>query len=183
MAQPKNNQRGSYVTSIESPCRAESKNIFTKKFGSPLTKLRGFEFWGSGTTPISGAFWSQMPKCRRLRAEGPRWHPSERTFEGRRPEMTSIWADIRGPKARDDIHLSGRLRAEGPRWHPSERTFEGRRPEMTSIWTDVWGPKARDETHLNGHLRAEGPRRNPSERTFEGRRPEMKPIWADVRGF
>ena len=67
MAQPKNNQSESYVTSIESPLRAESKNIFSKKFGSTLTRLRGFEFWGSGTTPTSGAFWS-----RRLRAKGPR---------------------------------------------------------------------------------------------------------------
>ena len=33
MAHPKNNQRGSYGTSIESPWRAEFKNIFKKNAG------------------------------------------------------------------------------------------------------------------------------------------------------
>ena len=143
--------------------------------------LRGFEFWGSGTTPTSGAFWGRKPEM----------NPIWRTFEGRRPEITHlngrlrpetkpIWTDIQGPKARDETHLAdgwgpkaweetylcGRLRADGLRRNPSERTFEGRRPEtkpiwtdiwgpkpkMTPIWSDVWGPRARDETHLSGRL-------------------------------
>ena len=82
----------------------------------------------------------------RSRAEGPRRNPSERTFEGRRPEVKLIWTDIRGPKARDETHLNGRLRADGSRWNPSELTFEGRRPEMKHICTDVWGPKARENS-------------------------------------
>ena len=44
MAHTKNNQRGSYDISIESPWRAESKNIFTKNSGQLWPSCGGLKF-------------------------------------------------------------------------------------------------------------------------------------------
>ena len=54
---PKNKLYGPNDISFESHLRAESKNIFSKKFGSTLIKLRGFEVLGGGVCPPLGPKW------------------------------------------------------------------------------------------------------------------------------
>ena len=96
------------------------ENLYTLSFGS--SPQRGLKAWypvgtfGAAPREKYGSFSENVGKNAAGDPTIAMHHPSnryssERTFDGRRPEI-----------------------------NPSGRTFEGRRPEMKLIWTDVRGP-------------------------------------------
>ena len=92
-------------TSIESPWRAESKNIFTKNSGQ-LLPVTGVWILGSGTTPGNGAFWG--PKAPKKLRRNPT--PQCRTHLTVKP--VRFWSR-RPPKRRGGSYH----RSAAPIWH------------------------------------------------------------------